>query len=73
MLASAVAAAAGYALLDGASPETLAFMFAFAAGAILTMLLILDYAEAFEHAGETVGLLTVLGFAVALTINWLEV
>ncbi len=71
-IASAVAAAAGYALLDGASPETLAFVLAFAGGAILTMLSTSMMPEAYEHAGETVGLLTVLGFAVALTINWLE-
>ncbi len=71
-VASALAAAAGYALLDGASPETLAFTLAFAGGAILTMLSTSMMPEAYEHAGESVGLLTVLGFAVALTINWLE-
>ena len=36
-VASAIAAAAGFVLLDGASPDVLAFMFAFAGGAMLTM------------------------------------
>jgi ZIP family zinc transporter len=70
--ASAIAAAAGFALLDGASPDTLAFMFAFAAGAMLTMLATSMMPEAFEHAGRAVGLTTVFGFAVAFGLNWLE-
>jgi zinc transporter, ZIP family len=71
-LAAAVSAAAGYALLDGATADTLAFMFAFAAGAMLTMLATSMMPEAFEHAGRPVGLLTVFGFALAYGINWLE-
>ena len=71
-LSSAIAAAAGFALLDGAGPDTLAFMFAFAGGAMLTMLATSMMPEAFEHAGRAVGLVTVLGFAVAFGINWLE-
>ena len=69
---SALAAAAGYALLDGAAPDTLAFMFAFAGGAMLTMLATTMMPEAYEHAGRAVGLVTVLGFAVAFGIDWLE-
>ena len=71
-LSSATAAAAGFALLDGAAPDTLAFTFAFAGGAMLTMLATSMMPEAFEHAGRAFGLLTVLGFAVAFGINWLE-
>jgi zinc transporter, ZIP family len=71
-LASAVAAATGYALLDGASPDVLAFIFAFAGGAILTMLATSMMPEAYEHAGRVVGLVTVFGFAVAFALNWLE-
>jgi zinc transporter, ZIP family len=71
-IASAASAMAGYALLDGASPDALAFMLAFAGGAILTMLSTSMMPEAFEHAGRPVGLMTVLGFAVAFGINWLE-
>jgi ZIP family zinc transporter len=70
--ASAIAAAAGFALLDGASPDTLAFTFAFAGRAMLTMLATSMMPEAFEHAGRAVGFVTVLGFAVAFGINWLE-
>ena len=47
-------------------------MFAFAGGAMLTMLATSMMPEAFEHAGRAVGLLTVFGFAVAFGINWLE-
>jgi ZIP family zinc transporter len=71
MLASAVSAAAGFALLDGASPSTLAFILSFAAGAILTMLATSMMPEAYEHAGRAVGVVTVFGFAVAFLTNWL--
>jgi ZIP family zinc transporter len=71
-LVCGISAAVGYALLDGASPSTLAFMFAFAGGAILTMLSTSMMPEAYEHAGRTVGLATTLGFAVAFGINWLS-
>jgi ZIP family zinc transporter len=69
-LVSAVAAAAGYALLDGASPGALAFVNAFAGGAILTMLSTTMMPEAYEHAGRLTGLATTFGFAVAFAINW---
>ena len=61
-LVSAVAALAGYVLLEGASPRTIAFVNAFAAGAILTMLADTMMPEAFEHGGRLVGLATTLGF-----------
>jgi ZIP family zinc transporter len=38
---------------------------AFAGGAVLTMLADSMMPEAFEHGGKTVGLVTVLGFAIA--------
>ena len=71
-VASGIASALGYALLDGASPTILAFILAFAGGAILTMLATSMMPEAFEHGGRLVGLATTLGFAVAFGINWLE-
>ncbi len=71
-LGSALAAGAGFQLLDGASPDTIAFILAFAGGAILTMLATSMIPEAYEHAGRSAGLLTVAGFAVAFGINWLE-
>jgi zinc transporter, ZIP family len=60
------AAAAGYGLLGGASPATVAVVQAFAAGAILTMLADTMMPEAFEHAGSTVGLVTCVGFIAAV-------
>ena len=69
MAASTVSAALGYALLGGASEETVAFIQTFAAGAILTMLADTMMPEAVEHAGRLVGLLTVLGFAVAFFLS----
>jgi zinc transporter, ZIP family len=71
-LASGAAAAAGFALLDSASPDTVAFVLSFAAGAVLTMLATSMIPEAYEHAGRSVGLVTVLGFIIAFAINWLE-
>jgi ZIP family zinc transporter len=66
---SGLAALAGYALLDGASSQTLAFVLAFAGGAILTMLADTMMPEAFEHGGRVTGLFTTLGFAVAFAIS----
>jgi ZIP family zinc transporter len=67
---SGLAAGAGFALLDGASPYTLAFMFAFAGGAILAMLSTSMMPEAYETAGRVVGLVVTAGFAVAYGISW---
>jgi ZIP family zinc transporter len=69
-LASAVAAAVGYRLFDGATPAVIAFVLSFAGGAILTMLSTSMMPEGYEHAGRVVGLATTLGFAVAYGINW---
>ncbi len=68
---SGVASAAGYVLLDGVGAGVLAFVLAFAGGAILTMLATSMMPEAFEHGGRLSGLTTVLGFAVAYGIEWL--
>jgi ZIP family zinc transporter len=66
-----MASAAGYVLLDGVGPGVLAFVLAFAGGAILTMLATSMMPEAFEHGGRLSGLTTVLGFVVAYGIEWL--
>jgi ZIP family zinc transporter len=71
VVASAVSAGLGYLLLDGASDATVAFTLAFAGGAVLTMLSTSMMPEAYDHAGRTVGLATVGGFALAFWINWL--
>ena len=69
---SALASAAGYGLFGDASPSTLAFVLAFAGGAILTMLADTMMPEAFERAGPLAGLVTTLGFGVAFAISSVE-
>jgi ZIP family zinc transporter len=72
VLVSGLSALAGYALLDGASPAAVAFVLAFAAGAILTMLADTMMPEAFAHGGKLVGVFTTVGFATAFAITALE-
>jgi zinc transporter, ZIP family len=71
-LVTALSSLAGFALFDEASNDTVAFVLAFAAGAILTMLADTMMPEAFEHGGKLVGLITTLGFALAFAISTLE-
>jgi ZIP family zinc transporter len=66
---SAVAAGLGYLLLGGASPLLIAGIQAFAAGAILTMLADTMMPEAFEHGGNSVGVVTALGFTLAFLLS----
>jgi zinc transporter, ZIP family len=71
-LISGLASLAGYALFQDSSPDTVAFVLCFAAGAILTMLADTMMPEAFEHGGKLVGVVTTAGFAVAFTIHSLD-
>ena len=71
-LISGLASLAGYALFQDSSPGTVAFVLAFAAGAILTMLADTMMPEAFEHGGKWVGVATTLGFAVAFAVHTLD-
>jgi ZIP family zinc transporter len=71
-LVSGLASSAGYGLFQNSSPAVVAFVLAFAAGAILTMLATTMMPEAFEHGGKLVGVITTLGFAVAYTIHALD-
>ncbi|MGH9118129.1 MAG: ZIP family metal transporter [Acidimicrobiales bacterium] len=71
-LVSALAALAGFAFFDSASPETVAFVQAFAGGAILTMLADTMFPEAYEHGGKQVGLMTTVGFFVAFFVSTLD-
>jgi zinc transporter, ZIP family len=66
---SRLASLGGYALFQNSSPDTVGFVLAFAAGAILTMLANTMMPEAYEHGGKLVGVVTTLGFAVAYTIH----
>ena len=59
-------------VFQNSSPDVVAFVLAFAAGAILTMLADTMMPEAFEHGGKLAGVVTTLGFAVAFTIHSLE-
>jgi zinc transporter, ZIP family len=52
---SGLASLAGYSLFQNSSPDTVAFVLAFAAGAILTILADTMMPEAFEHGGKLVG------------------
>jgi ZIP family zinc transporter len=72
MTVSGLAALGGYVVLDTASPRTIAFVLAFAGGAILTMLADTMMPEAFEHGGKLVGLATTLGFGLAFAISALD-
>jgi ZIP family zinc transporter len=71
-LVCALAAGLGYVLLDGASAGTLAFVYSFAGGAVLTMLATSMMPEAFEMAGRAVGFITVFGFFIAYAIHLFE-
>jgi ZIP family zinc transporter len=68
----ATAAGVGYQLLAEAAESWLAFMKAFAAGAIMMMLANTMMPEAFNHGGKLAGVFTVLGFAMSVTVALLE-
>ena len=69
---SGLASAIGYGLLGDARSTAVAFVQAFAAGAILTMLADTMMPEAYEHGGPVAGLMTSLGFVVAFAIATAE-
>jgi ZIP family zinc transporter len=71
-LISGLASLAGYGFFQDSPPSTVAFVDAFAAAAILTMLSSSMMPEAYQHGGKWVGVLTTLGFAVAFTIHTLD-
>jgi zinc transporter, ZIP family len=63
---------AGYALLQDASANPVAFVLAFAGGAVLTMLADTMMPEAFQHGGRLVGVFTTVGFGIAFALSTLE-
>jgi ZIP family zinc transporter len=71
-LISGLSSLAGYGLFQHSSPDTVAFVLAFAAGAILTMLADTMMPGAYEHGGRLVGVVTTLGFATAFVIHTLD-
>jgi ZIP family zinc transporter len=66
---SGAAALVGFAVFDNSSSTLVAFVLAFAGGAILTMLADTMMPEAFEHAGPVVGVVTTFGFALAFGLS----
>lgn len=68
-VASGIAATLGYLLFDTASPQTVAVITAFAAGAILTMLCDTMIPEAFERTHAWTGLIAAAGFLAAFAIS----
>lgn len=72
VLICGVATVAGSTLFSGVSVRWLAFIEAFAGGAILLMLANPMMPEAYEHGGKLADVFTVLGFFVAVSIIVLE-
>ncbi len=68
-LVSALAAGAGYLMLGGAPPATIALITAVAAGAILTMIADTMIPEAFDQTHLLTGLIVALGFVTAFSIS----
>ncbi|MBN2167976.1 MAG: ZIP family zinc transporter [Actinobacteria bacterium] len=72
LIASAVAAGLGYIFTQDIKVINGAYLQAFAAGAMLTMLADTMMPEAFKYGGKIVGLLTVAGFFVAAAISYIQ-
>jgi ZIP family zinc transporter len=72
VVASAFASLVGYAVFGKASPDVVAFVQAFAGGAVIAMLTDSMIPEAYEDGGSLVGLITAIGFAAAFGLTLLE-
>ena len=68
-VACALATGVGYGIADSVSGDVQAAINGFAAGALLVMLIDLMIPEASAKAGRPAGLLTVVGFAVAIALS----
>jgi zinc transporter, ZIP family len=66
---SSIAALFGYVMVSRFAPEWIAAVTAFAAGAILAMLVDTMIPEAFEEAHDFTGLITVIGFLSAFVLS----
>ena len=64
-----LATVAGYALLQGLSPNLVSAILALAAGGIIALLADTMMPEAFEHGGPVVALATAVGFACAFLLS----
>lgn len=70
VVASAIAAGLGYAVLRDAPAESVATAQTFAAGAIIAMLAESMIPEAYQQGGRAVGLATALGFALSALVSF---
>ncbi len=68
----AFASVAGFSLFSGASEKWLAFIQAFAGGAILMVLANSMIPEAYEHGGKVTGIFMVFGFFISVAMVILE-
>jgi zinc transporter, ZIP family len=69
---SAGAAGLGYLIFSDLAERDGAIVLAFAGGAVLTMLASTMIPEAYEEGGKLVGIVTVLGFMLAILLSSLE-
>lgn len=69
LIATAITAAIGFVVADKVAHGGL-YAEGFAAGAVLTMLADSMMPEAFEHGGNSVGLITVVGYLVAAALTF---
>ena len=68
----AISSVAGYSLFSGVSESWMAFIQAFAGGAILMVLTNSMIPESYEHGGKLTGIFTVLGFFISVAMVILE-
>ena len=71
-LVCAASTIAGFSFFSWLSNEWIAFIQAFAGGAILIMLANSMIPESYEHAGKLAGIFTIFGFFISLTEVFLE-
>jgi ZIP family zinc transporter len=69
LVATALTAAIGYVVADSVPNHGL-YAEGFAAGAVLTMLADSMMPEAFEHGGNEVGVITVVGYLIAAALTF---
>jgi ZIP family zinc transporter len=72
VVVSGLSSLVGYVGFRHASGDVVAFVLAFAGGAILTMLADTMMPEAYRHGGRLVGVMTTLGFVTAFLIDQLD-
>lgn len=72
VVACALASVAGFSLFSSATETWMAFIQAFAGGAILMVLANSMIPESYEHGGKVTGLFMVLGFFVSVSMVILE-